>query len=164
MSDKVSPILYQPIGVVYTTFKESKGTPIQPVASPNSMATVEIFDEFEEGLTDIEGFSHLILIFHMHLIKKPLLKVIPFLDTQEHGVFATRSPGRPNPIGFSVVELEKRSGNMLYIKGVDIIDGTPLLDIKPFVPAFDVHNADKIGWFEKMNREIAIAKDDGRFC
>jgi tRNA-Thr(GGU) m(6)t(6)A37 methyltransferase TsaA len=164
VSGAVNSILYRPIGIIHSSFKESKGTPIQPVASLNSSATVEVFDEFAAGLMDIEGFSHLILIFHMHLIKKPLLKVIPFLDTEAHGVFATRSPGRPNPIGFSVVELEKSSGNMLYVKGVDIIDGTPLLDIKPFVPAFDVRVANKIGWFEKVNTEISVVKDDGRFC
>ena len=157
-------ISYQPIGIIHSPFKESKGTPIQPVASPNSKATVEIFDEYVGGLTDIEGFSHLILIFHMHLTKESSLKVIPFLDTVEHGVFATRSPGRPNPIGFSVVQLEKVNGNIFYISGIDIIDGTPLLDIKPFVPAFDVRKANKIGWFEMKDIEIATTKDDGRFC
>jgi tRNA-Thr(GGU) m(6)t(6)A37 methyltransferase TsaA len=157
-------ISYQPVGIIHSPFKDSIGTPIQPVASPNSRATVEIFDEYAEGLNDIEGFSHLILIFHMHLIKKSPLKVIPFLDTDERGVFATRSPGRPNPIGFSVVQLEKIKGNVLYISGIDIIDGTPLLDIKPFVPAFDVRKANKIGWFEKVDIEKVTIKDDGRFC
>jgi tRNA-Thr(GGU) m(6)t(6)A37 methyltransferase TsaA len=161
---KESLISYQPIGIVNSPFKDSIGTPIQPVASPNSKATVEVFEEYVEGLTDIEGFSHIILIFHMHLIKKSPLKVIPFLDTAEHGVFATRSPGRPNPIGFSVVRLEKVDGNILHITGVDIIDGTPLLDIKPFVPAFDVRKADKIGWFENVEIKTATIKDDGRFC
>ncbi len=164
MDKKESSISYQPIGIVNSPFKDSIGTPIQPVASPNSKATVEVFEEYVEGLTDIEGFSHIILIFHMHLIKKSPLKVIPFLDTAEHGVFATRSPGRPNPIGFSVVRLEKVDGNILHITGVDIIDGTPLLDIKPFVPAFDVRKADKIGWYEKAVIEITTIKDDGRFC
>lgn len=164
MDKKEDLISYQPIGFVNSSFKDSIGTPIQPVASPNSKATVEIFDEYAEGLIDIEEFSHIILIFHMHLIKKSPLKVIPFLDTKEHGVFATRSPGRPNPIGFSVVQLEKRDGNILYIRGIDIIDGTPLLDIKPFVPAFDVRKADKIGWFEKADIALTTIKDDGRFC
>ncbi len=164
MDRKEDLISYQPIGIVNSSFKDSIGTPIQPVASPKSKATVEIFDEYAEGLSDIEGFSHIILIFHMHLIKKSQLKVIPFLDTDEHGIFATRSPGRPNPIGFSVVKLEKRNGNILHIIGIDIIDGTPLLDIKPFVPAFDVHKASKIGWFENVNFHIEKIKDDGRFC
>jgi tRNA (adenine37-N6)-methyltransferase len=161
---KENSILYQSIGVIHSPYKESIGTPIQPVASPNSKATVEVFEEYVEGLTDIEGFSHIILIFHMHLIKKSPLKVIPFLDTAEHGVFATRSPGRPNPIGFSVVRLEKVDGNILHITGVDIIDGTPLLDIKPFVPAFDVCKATKIGWFESVEIKTVTIKDDGRFC
>ena len=157
-------ISYRSIGIVHSPFKVSFGTPIQPVASPDSKARVEIFEEYAEGLTDIEGFSHLILIFHMHLIKNAPLKVIPFLDTFHRGVFATRSPGRPNPIGFSVVELEKVEGNSLQIKGIDIIDGTPLLDIKPFVPAFDVRKAHKMGWFEKKDSRIETIQDDGRFC
>jgi tRNA (adenine37-N6)-methyltransferase len=164
VNKRKNSILYHSIGVIHSPFKESIGTPIQPVASPNSKATVEVFDEYAEGLADIEGFSHLILIFHMHLVNQPKLKVIPFLDSAEHGVFATRSPVRPNPIGFSVVQLEKVDGNILHITEVDIIDGTPLLDIKPFVPAFDVRKANKIGWFDKMNIEIDIIKDDGRFC
>lgn len=157
-------ITYKPIGIIRSPFKEAKGTPIQPVASPDSEATIEIFEAYVEGLQDIEGFSHLILIFHMHLIRESKLKVIPFLDTQEHGIFATRSPARPNPVGFSVVKLQKVSGNILFIKGIDIIDCTPLLDIKPFVPAFDVRNAEKTGWFEKRDHKISTAKDDGRFC
>lgn len=157
-------ISYKPIGVLRSPFKEAKGTPIQPVASPDSEGIIEVFEEYAEGLQDIEGFSHLILIFHMHLAVQSKLKVIPFLDTHEHGVFATRSPGRPNPIGFSVVRLEKVNGNILFVKGIDIIDGTPLLDIKPFVPAFDVRNAERTGWFEKKDHKIATVIDDGRFC
>ena len=156
--------MYRPIGVIHSDFKSSIGTPIQPVASLASVAKVEVFPEFAEGLRDIDGFSHIILIFHMHLVTKPQLEVVPFLDTETHGVFATRSPARPNPIGFSVVELEKIKGNKLYVKGVDIIDGTPLLDIKPFVPAFDVRQAHKMGWFEKINKDMNATKDDGRFC
>jgi tRNA-Thr(GGU) m(6)t(6)A37 methyltransferase TsaA len=164
VNKRTSSVIYQPIGIIHSPFKEPKGTPIQPVAAPESEATVEVFVDYAEGLKDIEGFSHLILIFHMHLTKSRQLKVIPFLDTIEHGVFATRSPGRPNPIGFSVVKLEKIEGNLLYIKGVDMIDGSPLLDIKPFIPAFDVRNADKTGWFEKINDTTSTTKDDGRFC
>jgi tRNA (adenine37-N6)-methyltransferase len=164
VNKKDDSILYYPIGVIHSPYKESNGTPIQPVAAPESVATVELFEEFAEGLKDISGFSHLILIFHMHLIKKSKLRVIPFLDTEEHGVFATRAPGRPNPIGFSVVKLERVEGTILHITGVDIIDGSPLLDIKPFVPAFDVRIAERTGWFEKMDNKISTIKDDGRFC
>jgi tRNA (adenine37-N6)-methyltransferase len=164
VNKKANSILYTPIGVIHSPFKESNGTPIQPVAAPDSVATVEVFTDYIEGLKDIEGFSHLILIFHMHLIKNPQLRVIPFLDTEEHGVFATRAPGRPNPIGFSVVKLEKTNNNILHITGIDIIDGSPLLDIKPFVPAFDVRQADKTGWLKKINDKISAIKDDGRFC
>lgn len=160
----LNPVIYKPIGIIRSIYKEPKGTPIQPVASPDSEGIIEIFEDYTDGLQDIEGFSHLILIFHMHLVKGSKLKVIPFLDTHEHGVFATRSPGRPNPIGFSVVKLGKVDGNRLFVKGIDIIDGTPLLDIKPFVTAFDIHKSEKAGWFEKIDHKIVTAKDDGRFC
>lgn len=157
-------ISYNSIGIINSHFKEAKGTPIQPAASPDAEGTIEVFEEYADGLQDIEGFSHLILIFHMHLVKAAKLRVIPFLDTQQRGIFATRSPARPNPIGFSVVRLEKIEENTLFVKGIDIIDGTPLLDIKPFVPAFDMHKAEKTGWFEKVKNEIKTIRDDGRFC
>ncbi|HBM15752.1 MAG TPA: tRNA (N6-threonylcarbamoyladenosine(37)-N6)-methyltransferase TrmO [Lentisphaeria bacterium] len=156
-------ISYKQIGIIRTSFKEAKGTPIQPVASAESEGTVELFEEYSDGLQDIEGFSHIILIFHMHLVKEPKLKVIPFLDTQERGIFATRSPARPNPIGFSVVKLLKICDNKLIVRNIDIIDNTPLLDIKPFVPAFDVREAERTGWFEKKQLKIQTARDDGRF-
>jgi tRNA (adenine37-N6)-methyltransferase len=157
-------ILYHPIGIVHSPFKDPKGTPIQPIGGQDIPATVEIFDEYAEGLKDIEGFSHLILIFHMHLIKDFQLKAIPFLDTTEHGIFATRAPARPNPIGFSVVRLEKAEGCVLHIRDVDILDETPLLDIKPFVPMFDAREAEKTGWFTDKGNKIFDKKDDGRFC
>ena len=156
-------IVYKTIGIIRSAFKEANGTPIQPVASPDSEGRVELFEECAEGLKDLDGFSHIILIFHMHLVKEAKLKVIPFLDTQEHGIFATRSPARPNPVGFSVVRLEKIERNILFVSGIDIIDGTPLLDIKPFVPAFDVRDAEKTGWFENKQHKIPDARDDGRF-
>ena len=157
-------ISYNSIGIIHSHFKEAKGTPIQPAALPDAEGVIEVFEEYAKGLQDLEGFSHIILIFHMHLVKEPKLKVIPFLDTHEHGIFATRSPARPNPIGFSVVRLGKIEHNILFVKGIDIIDKTPLLDIKPFVPAFDIHSADRAGWFEKKAHKISTATDDGRFC
>jgi tRNA (adenine37-N6)-methyltransferase len=159
-------IKYTQIGVIHTPFKESKGTPGQPVAAPDSIATVELFPQYAEGLVDIEGFSHLILLFHMHKVKNAPLIITPFLDNKEHGVFATRSPARPNPIGLSVVKLEKVEHHILHISGVDILDGTPLLDIKPFIPAFDMRIANKTGWFdtiEHVEKKIIGFKDDGRF-
>lgn len=164
MNSPANAILYHPIGIIHSPYKESKGTPIQPVAGSGNEAVVEIYPDYAEGLKDIEGFSHLILIFHMHLIRNSQLKVVPFLDTYEHGVFATRAPGRPNPIGFSIVRLEKVEGTLLYIKDIDILDGSPLLDIKTFIPAFDIRNADRTGWFSKNDHDISKTQDDGRFC
>ncbi len=156
-------IKYKPIGVVHSPFKEPKGTPIQPTAAKNVEGTVEVFPEYAEGLKDLEGFSHIILIYHFHLVKKPSLKVKPFMDNEMRGVFATRAPSRPNPIGISVVHLLKIERNILYIQGVDIVDGTPLLDIKPYVPEFDMAEAQNIGWLKKNVHKLQKSKDDGRF-
>ncbi len=156
-------IKYKPIGIIHSPFKEPRGTPIQPTATKGVDGTVEVFQEYVEGLKDLDGFSHIILIYHFHLSKKSLLKVKPFMDNQIHGVFSTRAPGRPNPIGISTVRLIKIEKNILYIKDIDIIDGTPLLDIKPYVPEFDVRAVDKIGWLKKNVDKLSISKDDGRF-
>ena len=125
--------------------------------------TVEVFQEYTEGLKDIDGFSHVILVYHFHLSKKSLLKVKPFMDDQTHGVFSTRAPNRPNPIGISVVQLVEIEGNILHVKDLDIVDGTPLLDIKPYVPEFDIRDAKKKGWLEKNLSKLSASKDDGRF-
>lgn len=156
-------IHYKPIGIVHSPFKEAKGTPIQSVAAQEILGSIEVTPEYIEGLKDIEGFSHLILLYHFHLVKESSLLVKPFLDNALHGVFATRSPGRPNSIGISIVRLIKVEGNTLYIKDVDTIDGTPLLDIKPYVPEFDSRETEKIGWFQKNIHKLSSTKDDGRF-
>jgi len=156
-------IKLNPIGIVHSPFFEAKGTPIQVPASKNTGGIVEVFTEFEEGLKDIEGFSHIILIYYFHLLKKTSLQSIPFLDSIVRGVFATRAPGRPNKIGFSVVKLERVEGNTLFIENLDIIDGTPLLDIKPCVPKFDFRDVTKTGWLENVIHALPDAKDDGRF-
>ncbi|MGV8091230.1 MAG: tRNA (N6-threonylcarbamoyladenosine(37)-N6)-methyltransferase TrmO [Mangrovibacterium sp.] len=160
-------IAYKAVGIVHSSFTGSPGTPIQPAASrenqADDLASIEIFHEFARGLKDLDGFSHIYVLFHMHLAKKEDLLVTPFLDTQLHGVFATRSPERPNPIGLSVVRLEKIEDNLLYIRNHDIIDCTPVLDIKPYVPAFDVFDVDKYGWLEKNIHRMRHTVDDGRF-
>ncbi len=163
-SDKLKAILYHPIGIIHSPYKHSKGTPIQTISGSGISSTLEIYPEYFEGLKDIEGFSHLILIYHMHLIKKAQLSVLPFLDIEAHGVFATRSPARPNPIGISVVKLERAEGCFLFIKDTDMLDGTPILDLKPYIPVFDVRNTDRTGWFKNNINKISNAKDDGRFC
>lgn len=156
-------INYKPIGIVHSPFKEPRGTPIQPSAARDIEGTVEIFPEYVKGLKDLEGFSHIILIYHLHLSKKYSLEVIPFMDTKLRGVFATRAPSRPNPIGISIVRLDRVEKDKLYIRDIDIIDGTPLLDIKPYVVDFDRRDIIKKGWLEKNINKLYKAKDDGRF-
>lgn len=156
-------IVYKPIGVVHSPFTVAKGTPAQPVAS-QAAGTIELLPELVEGLIDLDGFSHIIVIYHLHLSAFTSLTVVPFLDTIPHGVFATRSPSRPNGIGFSVVELNRIEGNILYINDIDMLDGTPVLDIKPFVPVFDVRQANRTGWFTGKTDQINDATDDGRFA
>jgi tRNA-Thr(GGU) m(6)t(6)A37 methyltransferase TsaA len=159
----MNEIKYKSIGVIHSPFKEPKGTPIQPVGAKGTDGTVEVFPEYAEGLKDIEGFSHIILIYHFHLSKGSTLVVRPFMDNEAHGVFAMRGPSRPNSIGISVVCLVRVEGNMLHVRDVDIVDGTPLLDIKPYVPEFDIREAERIGWLEKNIHELSTSKDDGRF-
>ena len=156
-------ITYRPIGIIYSPFKEPKGTPIQPNAAKDIEGIVEVFTQYEKGLEDIEGFSHIILIYHFHLSKAYSLEVKPYMDNKLHGLFATRAPARPNPIGLSVVRLTKVERNNLYIKDVDIVNETPLLDIKPFVPEFNAEDIIKKGWLEKNIRKLPESKDDGRF-
>jgi len=159
----VEEIRYRPIGVVHSPFKEPRGTPIQPAAARDVEGTVEVFPEYADGLKDIEGFSHIILVYHFHRVEKSSLRVKPYMDDELRGIFATRAPPRPNPIGISVVELTKVEGNTLHVRGVDIVDGTPLLDIKPYVPEFDAWKTERIGWLERRISHLHEARDDGRF-
>ena len=159
----MNEIRYKPIGIIRSPFKEPQGTPIQPPGAQGIGGTVEVFAEYAEGLKDVEGFSHIILIYHFHLSKRSPLKVKPYMDDEEHGVFSMRGPSRPNAIGLSVVRLVGIEENLLRIQDVDIVDGTPLLDIKPYVPKFDNREAEKIGWLEKNVHKLPTSKDDGRF-
>ncbi|HDD63865.1 MAG TPA: tRNA (N6-threonylcarbamoyladenosine(37)-N6)-methyltransferase TrmO [Thermoprotei archaeon] len=156
-------IVYRPIGVIRTPFKSPVGVPIQPPAGRGVRGVVEVFPEYVEGLKDLEGFSYIILIYHFHLVKRYSLRVTPYMDSEARGVFATRAPARPNPIGISIVKLVKIEGNKLYIEDVDIVDGTPLLDIKPYVPEFDYRPNARIGWLEKRVKKLKNTRDDGRF-
>jgi len=125
--------------------------------------TVEVFSEYSEGLKDLAGFSHIILIYHFHKVAESKLIVTPFMDDQPRGVFATRAPKRPNPIGISVVRLLEIEGSTLKVENVDILDGTPLIDIKPYVPDFDQYPADRVGWLEHGKKGVKGKKSDGRF-
>ena len=158
----MNKITYNPIGIIHSPFKKAEGTPIQPTAS-KAEGTVEVFREFVQGLEDLDNFSHVFLIYHFHLIKNFKLKAKPFMDQNSHGIFSIRAPARPNSIGFSVVRLEKIEDNILYVKNIDIIDGTPLLDIKPYVPEFDVRQDAVKGWLKNNVHKLPNTKDDARF-
>jgi len=157
-------IEYQPVGVIYTPFKELAGMPIQPSGSRGIRGTVEVFPEYADGIQDLAGFSHITLLYHFHRVTDSSLLVIPFLDTQPRGVFATRAPKRPNPIGISAVKLVKIEGRFLHVDNVDILDETPLVDIKPYVPEFDHHQADRIGWLHQARGCVRNKKSDNRFA
>jgi tRNA-Thr(GGU) m(6)t(6)A37 methyltransferase TsaA len=157
-------ITYTPIGVVRSPFTALAGMPIQTVAASGVAATVELDPSYAAGLRDIGEFSYLLLISHLHLMQGYALEVTPFMDTQTHGVFATRSPRRPNPIGLSIVRLVRVEGTTLHIEEVDLVDGTPVLDIKPYVPQLDDRVAERIGWFaEQVHKVFEVCADD-RVC
>lgn len=156
-------IIYKSIGIIHTPFKDTAGLPIQPRAAQGIKGSVEILPEYAEGLHDLSGFSHIILLYHLHLSKGYSLKVTPFLDNTLRGLFATRAPKRPNPIGLSVVKLDVIKGSVLYIEEVDIVDGTPLLDIKPYVPEFDERKNYRIGWLAERVNDLKNRKADTRF-
>jgi len=154
-------ITYTPIGVIRSPFTTLAGMPIQTVAATDVAATVELDPRYAAGLRDIDGFSYLLLITHLHLMQGFALEVTPFMDTQPHGVFATRSPRRPNPIGLSIVRLVRREGATLHIEEVDLVDGTPVLDIKPYVPQLDDRAAEHTGWFaENVHKVHQVRADD----
>lgn len=156
-------IEYKSIGIIHSPYSRPEGTPIQPSAAIGVRGDVEVYPEFVEGLEDLAGFSHIILLYHFHLSKEYALKVQPFLDSEVHGLFATRAPARPNPIGISVVRLISIDNLKLHVQDIDIVNNTPLLDIKPYVPQFDARVVEKTGWLEKKTKEIKNTVDDGRF-
>ena len=148
-------VSFRPIGQIGSEHFFPEKTPIQPAFAEECLGSVKIFPEFLEGLRDIEGFSHLYLIYHLHKVETAKLIVEPFLQPVEHGIFATRSPWRPNAIGMSLVELIGRERDILHIKGVDILDGTPLLDIKPYSPRFDRVGTCRNGWLDDVHDDVA---------
>jgi len=157
-------IICTPVGIIHSPFTELSGMPIQPVGARGVQGTVEIFREYAEGVTDLDGFSRVILIYAFHKCTSCQLTVTPFLDTTTHGIFATRAPCRPNPIGLSIVRLTAVNGRTLAIEDVDVLDGTPLLDIKPYVTPFDSYPDEKSGWLDGCRDTVVSKKSDGRFC
>ena len=139
-------IVMRPIGVIHSPFADPRQTPIQPTRS-DAVGQVEVYPEFAPGLQDVDGLSHLILLYAFHRSSGYSLHVTPFLDDQPRGLFSTRYPARPNPIGLSIVRLLSRQDNILQIEGIDVLDGTPLLDIKPYVPDFDIRQDVQTGWY-----------------
>jgi tRNA-Thr(GGU) m(6)t(6)A37 methyltransferase TsaA len=156
-------IEYQPIGIIHSPFTEPSGMPIQSAGAAGVEGTVEVFPKYNAGLKDLEGFSHVIMLYHFHQSKGFNLHVVPFLDSIPRGLFATRAPKRPNPIGLSVIKLQKIQDNILYVENVDILDGTPLLDIKPYVPECDKQTGVRVGWLEEARKEVSRRKSDQRF-
>ena len=156
-------VSYRPIGTIHTPFQGIEQVPIQPAAATGIRGTVEVSAEFAAGLQDLEGFSHVILLYHFHRVTQVKLTVVPFLDDRPRGVFATRAPSRPNPIGLSIVRLLGIEGNVLHVENVDIVDGTPLLDIKPYVPAFDHNEVQRTGWLETTGDRVKEKRSDDRF-
>ncbi|MEN6442176.1 MAG: tRNA (N6-threonylcarbamoyladenosine(37)-N6)-methyltransferase TrmO [Methanoregula sp.] len=160
------PDLYQfvPIGIIHSPFSEPAGMPIQPAGASGVQGRIVLDPEFQDGLKDLTGFSRIILIYIFHRSNGYNLNIMPFLDTVQHGVFATRAPRRPNAIGISIVRLVAIHGCELIIEDVDILDGTPLLDIKPYVPAFDAYPEEKAGWFDNSGDTVTGVRSDNRFC
>jgi tRNA-Thr(GGU) m(6)t(6)A37 methyltransferase TsaA len=156
-------IEYKQIGTIYSPFENKEGMPIQAISANGIKGKIEINKDLEEGLYGLDGFSHILLIYSFHKSEGFDLKTKPFLSNKFFGVFATRAPKRPNAIGISVVKMLRINNNIIEIENVDVLNGTPLLDIKPYVPEFDIHKAEKIGWLENKVSEIAQKKSDTRF-
>jgi tRNA-Thr(GGU) m(6)t(6)A37 methyltransferase TsaA len=154
---------FAPIGIIHSPFKDAADMPIQPAGAAGVRGTVEVFEEFRAGLKDLDGFSHILLLYHFHRSRGFDLHVVPFLDTEPRGLFATRAPRRPNPIGLSLVQLDKVEDGVLHVGNLDILDGTPLLDIKPYVPEFDARGEVRAGWLERARKTVSGRRSDDRF-
>ena len=162
-------MIYTPIGIIHSPFTDLSAMPIQPTTKTSGPGRIEIFPEYVEGLQDLDGFSHIILLYHFHEVNdvaevnEVTLTVTPFLDSVPRGIFATRAPTRPNPIGLSVVRLLAVQDNTLLVDDIDILDGAPLLDVKPYVPEFDHRPDARVGWLEKARGAVREQVSDGRF-
>ena len=159
----MTKIQFQPIGIVHSPFTTLEQMPIQPTGAASREGHIDIFSEYQDGLKDLDGFSHIVLLYHFHKAPRVDLTVTPFLDKQPRGIFATRAPTRPNPIGLSIVQLVRIEGRTIHLANVDILDGTPLLDIKPYVPQFDQPEDVSIGWLASAKDEVKEKRADERF-
>lgn len=153
----------KPIGIIKTPFKAIEDMPIQPKGAKDVEGVIILDEELIEGLKDLDGFSHIYLIYSFHEVKRTELSVTPFMDTQERGVFSTRSPLRPNHIGLSIVKLNRVEENKIIVDGIDVLDGTPLLDIKPYIEKFDGVKDSKSGWLKASAEDVINRRSDKRF-
>jgi tRNA-Thr(GGU) m(6)t(6)A37 methyltransferase TsaA len=156
-------ITYTPIGTIRSPYQDKADMPIQPTGAGGVKGSVELLAEYTNGLADLDGFSHIILLYHFHRSEEFQLKVVPFMDSEQRGLFSTRAPKRPNPIGLSIVQLERIEDNILHINNVDVLDGTPLLDIKPYIPEFDAQTDVRTGWFKQSRETVSQYRSDERF-
>ena len=157
-----TPISYRPIGTIHSPFTAEAGMPIQGEFSDAS-GTIELDEEYVDGLRDLEGFSHIIIVYHFDRSEGYDLETEPYLEDEPRGLFATRAPRRPNPIGLSIVEVTDVSGSTISVEGIDVLDGTPLLDLKPYVPTFDRVEEAKIGWMTDVIANESRHRADDRF-
>lgn len=162
-NEYTTSVTYHSIGIIHSPFSELTSMPIQPTSNASGAGYITINEPFVEGLRDLDGFSHIILLYHLHKIEDTSLTVTPFLDSIPRGVFATRAPTRPNPIGLSVVRLVRVEGSILHVDDLDVLDGTPLLDIKPYVPHFDHRPDVTVGWLEAVKEDVQAKVSDDRF-
>lgn len=156
-------ITFTPIGLIHSPFFKLEEMPIQPAGAFGVQGTIDLYPDYVAGLQDLDGFSHIYVIYHLHKSNGWKPRVIPFLDKQERGVFATRAPHRPNSIGLSVLKIESINGSQISVSNVDILDGTPLLDIKPYVPQFDGAQDIRIGWIADTIQQVKNVRTDRRF-
>ncbi len=160
----MTKIVYTAIGTIHSPFHDLRDMPIQPVGARGIRGTIELNPGCAAGLKDLEGFSRVIVLYHFHRTDGYSLEVVPFLDKTPHGVFATRAPRRPNAIGISLLKLIAVDGATLTVEDVDILDGTPVLDIKPYVPAFDAYPDERAGWLTTTSEAARTMRSDDRFC
>lgn len=156
---EVQQLQYQSIGVVHSPFTQQAGTPVQPSHDNATQGIIEVAPQYLDALLDLDGFSHIWVLCHLHQAKPAQLSVTPYLDNKPHGLFATRAPSRPNPIGMSLLRLQKIEDNRLYVVDLDLLDGTPVLDIKPFVSQFDNREQSQCGWFDTAADHVSTADD-----
>lgn len=160
----MTEIVFTSIGTIRSPFTDPRDMPIQPVGARGIRGTIELNPAYATGLKDLDGFSRIIVLYHFHCSNGYSLEVVPFLDKTPRGVFATRAPRRPNKIGITMLKLISIDDSALTVEDVDILNGTPVLDIKPYVPEFDAYPDEHAGWLTKRSENARTMRSDDRFC